>query len=48
MGILEDRTGSPLSGLWFVIALVTVGAVVSLALRPRASVEELSTTEARA
>lgn len=48
MGLLESRTGSPLSGLWFVIALVTVGALVSLALRPRASLEELDTAETSA
>lgn len=48
MGILETRTGSPLSGLWFVIALVTVGALVSLTLRPRASLHELKASEVKA
>lgn len=38
MGLLESRTGTPLSGLWFVIALVSIGAVISLRLRPRPAV----------
>lgn len=36
MGVLESRTGSPMSGLWFVLALVALGAVACAALRPGA------------
>lgn len=35
MGLLEESTGSPLSGLWFVIALAAAGSLLSLALRPQ-------------
>ena len=48
MGLIEDSTGSPLSGLWFVIALVAVGALVSLTLRPRDTVQEAETAKAEA
>ncbi|MDI9894579.1 MFS transporter [Rhodococcus sp. IEGM 1381] len=35
MGLLEESTGNPVSGLWFVIGLLVVGAAISLALFPR-------------
>lgn len=33
MGLIETATGNPSAGLWFVIALVAVGAAVSLTLK---------------
>lgn len=33
MGLLESATGNPSAGLWFVIALVFIGALVSLSLK---------------
>lgn len=35
MGLLEEATGNPISGLWFVIGLLLIGAAISLALFPR-------------
>ncbi|MCM2578187.1 MFS transporter [Streptomyces meridianus] len=48
MGLIEDSTGSPLSGLWFVIALVAVGALVSLTLRPQGTARKAETAKAGA
>ena len=33
MGLMEDLTGSKLSGLWFVVALVAIGTVLTLGLK---------------
>jgi nitrate/nitrite transporter NarK len=35
MGLLEEATGSAVSGLWFVAALVAVGAVLGLGFPKR-------------
>ncbi|MFF2479204.1 MFS transporter [Streptomyces sp. NPDC058066] len=44
MGLLEDATGDPLSGMWFVAALVAVGALAGL-LFPKSNASVAATAQ---
>lgn len=45
MGLMEDLTGSKISGLWFVVALLAIGSLLTLGLKgvARGSARNLST-----
>jgi MFS-type transporter involved in bile tolerance (Atg22 family) len=48
LGAFEDRTGAATSGLWFAVALLIVGALVSLLIKSSSSPGPASAKQAAA
>ncbi|MCM0818689.1 MFS transporter, partial [Klebsiella pneumoniae] len=46
LGAFEDRTGAATSGLWFAVALLIIGALVSLFLKSSSSPGSVSAKQA--